>query len=300
LGTDLTAMVVDDLAANGFVPTNLSNILDVDTLDREIVKRLMKGLYRAAKEARVAVTGGEIAELGNRIQGFGERMHFNWCATAIGYLPVKLPAIDGRRIAKGDAIVALHCDGFRSNGYSLLREILDARFGASWHLEHFSAQKTWGQIALYPSQIFAPLVVKLRQSAISIKGIAHITGGGLIDNFRRVLKASGLGANLETLPSPPSFMIDVQKLGSLSDAEAYRYWNMGIGMLLVLPPSEVGKMLAIQRKHFKKIQCSVVGKVTGDPFIRITSQGASPTQITAPLNPKTKLPRLTQDHAQSD
>ncbi len=279
LGFDLTAMVVDDLAANGFVPTNLSNILDVDSLDQDIVHCLMKGLYLAAKEASIAVTGGEIAELGNRIQGFGDKMHFNWCATAIGYLPPKLPAIDGHRIRPKDAIIAIHSDSFRSNGYSLLRNILQNKLGASWHKAPFSAKQTWGQIALLPSQIFSPLLNSLRQSGIDLHAVAHITGGGLIDNFRRVLKTSGCGATFENLPAAPEFMTLAQTMGSLTDREAYRYWNMGIGMVLVTPVKNVDKIFRIQKMKFKKMTCSVIGEITRQPIIELTTKGANPTHI---------------------
>jgi len=96
LGYDLVAMVADDLAAMGFEPTNLSNVIDVDYLDPEIIDSLMKGLKDACNFAGITITGGEIAELGNRIGGFGGKMHFNWSSTAIGILPENLPdGIDG-------------------------------------------------------------------------------------------------------------------------------------------------------------------------------------------------------------
>jgi phosphoribosylformylglycinamidine cyclo-ligase len=288
LGFDLTAMVVDDLAANGFVPTNLSNILDVDRLDPEIVHRLMKGLYLAAKEARIAVTGGEIAELGSRISGFGEKMHFNWCATAIGYLPAKLPAIDGRRIKPGDAVLALHSASFRSNGYSLLRKILTGKFGAGWHQAPYNSQQTWGQVALIPSQIFSSFIGCLRQNKIELHGLAHITGGGLVDNFRRILKSSGCGAGLANLPPPPPFMLEAQALGSLTDREAYRYWNMGVGMVLVTPSQNIDAILRLQQKLFKKIGCSRVGEITRKATIQVVTKGANSTRLSENVKIKIK------------
>ena len=87
LGYDLIAMTADDLIAAGFVPTNLSNIIDVNHLDYDVVDQLMRGLHDAANFAQIAITGGEIAELGNRIGGWpGAKMNFNWCSTAIGIL----------------------------------------------------------------------------------------------------------------------------------------------------------------------------------------------------------------------
>jgi len=129
LGFDLVAMVADDLAANGIEPVNLSNILDVDVLDHSIVDELMKGLHDAANFSGIAVTGGEIAELGNRVGGYGRKMHFNWCSTAIGVLPKGGKPITGKLIKPGDTVIALRNPGFRSNGFSLVRKALAGRFG---------------------------------------------------------------------------------------------------------------------------------------------------------------------------
>ena len=90
LGFDLVAMVADDLATAGFEPTNISNIIDVNRLDRNAINALMQGLNEACNYCNMSISGGEIAELGDRIGGFGAGMHFNWCSTAIGILPAQL------------------------------------------------------------------------------------------------------------------------------------------------------------------------------------------------------------------
>jgi len=162
LGYDLVAMVVDDLAANGFEATNISNILDVDFLDSEIVDKLMQGLADASQVAKVSVPGGEIAELGSRIGGWGSGMHFNWCSTAIGFLPATLTEpISGISMKAGDAIISLASRGFRSNGFSLIRKVMQDKFGNNWHDQKFS-DATWGEILLTPSLIFAPLIHRRR------------------------------------------------------------------------------------------------------------------------------------------
>ena len=175
LGFDLTAMVVDDLVAVGCEPVNLTNILDVDTVDPSLVDELMQGLHEAAAAARVAVVGGEIAELGDRIGGWGEGMHFNWCATAIGVLPAGRQPLDGRLVAAGDAVVALRSDGFRSNGFSLVRRVMADEFGADWHREPFG-DDTWGRVLLTPSRIYTPLVVDLLTEGVALSGVVHVTG----------------------------------------------------------------------------------------------------------------------------
>ena len=135
LGYDLIAMTADDLIAAGFVPTNLSNIIDVNHLDYDVVDQLMRGLHDAANFAQIAITGGEIAELGNRIGGWpGAKMNFNWCSTAIGVLhPSLAQPLSGKTARAGHAVVALRSPSFRSNGYSLARKTLTRLFGENWH-----------------------------------------------------------------------------------------------------------------------------------------------------------------------
>ncbi|NOX88282.1 MAG: phosphoribosylformylglycinamidine cyclo-ligase, partial [Calditrichaeota bacterium] len=249
IGFDLIAMVSDDLAANGLETVNLSNILDVDFLDAAIVDQLMEGLYRAAEFARITVTGGEIAELGKRINGWGERMHFNWAATGVGILPEGAEVIDGSKVREGDSIISLKSRGFRSNGFSLLRKIMYEKFGDLWHHEPYSPQKNWGEALLTPSLIYTPLIADLIKSDIEIHAIAHITGGGIGDNLSRALKTSGLGAELNSLFEPPDFMLKVQELGEVPEDQAYRLWNMGNGMLLIVPPSRVDDVIAEARRR---------------------------------------------------
>ncbi|MCK4813771.1 MAG: phosphoribosylformylglycinamidine cyclo-ligase, partial [Candidatus Marinimicrobia bacterium] len=228
LGYDLIAMTADDLAANGMETVNMTNILDVDHLDHDIINELMRGLHAAAAFAKVVITGGEIAELGNRINGYGDKMHFNWCAAGISMLPEGMKPIDGSEIQSGDTVIALKSRGFRSNGYSLLRRIMEDKFGPTWHNAPYY-DGTWGEVLLTPSLIYSPLIAALRKTGHDLKGITHVTGGGLGDNFARVLKVSGNGAELTDIFEPLSFMPEIQRIGKVSEEQAYRLWNMGNG-----------------------------------------------------------------------
>ena len=258
LGFDLVAMVADDLVANGIEPVNLSNILDVNFLDSGIVNLLMKGLYDACNFAGLIVTGGEIAELGSRIQGYGDKMHFNWCATGIGILPPDRDIIDGGDIKPKDVIISLKSRGFRSNGFSLLRKILEDNFGSEWHQEFYDSDSTWGQILLTPSLIYTPLIVKLLKNNFKLKGISHITGGGIHDNLSRVLKGKNLRAILDNLFPPLDFMNKAQSLGNVDQETAYRLWNMGNGMLLIVDSSQSDGMVRFIEN------CGYQGKLAGE------------------------------------
>jgi len=281
LGYDLIAMTADDLIAAGFVPTNLSNIIDVNHLDYDVVDQLMRGLHDAANFAKIAITGGEIAELGNRIGGWpGAKMNFNWCSTAIGVLhPSLAQPLSGKTAQAGHAVVALRSPSFRSNGYSLARKTLQRVFGENWHEVPFSASSprppspgekgvpgdgrtesagspfssgeggrgdeatTWGAAMLAPSLIYSPGIAALLDAGLPLHGIAHITGGGVADNFQRVLK-NGLGAVLDNLFEPLPAMQRLCEIGDISAETAYLYWNMGTGMLIVTEEASAATVVA--------------------------------------------------------
>jgi phosphoribosylformylglycinamidine cyclo-ligase len=275
LGYDLMAMAIDDLICNGFEPAFISNILDVDVLDKATVDSLMKGLYNAAKESNVIITGGEIAELGNRIGGYGDGMHFNWGATAIGLLHKNLKGpITGRDVKEGDVILSLYNKGFRSNGYSLLRKILETKYGKQWHSAMpVGIKDSWGKIALTPCTIFSPMVVNLLNKKLVPHGIVHVTGGGIVDNLGRILKVNDVGAELNNLFEPEDYLLQLLQLGNVSFEKAYRYWNMNNGMLLIIPPKAVTKTLDVLKKS-KGCKVRVAGRVIRDKAIKIQTAKA--------------------------
>lgn len=285
LGYDLIAMVADDLIVAGFVPTNLSNIIDVNTLNYGVVDELMRGLHDAAQFSQIAVTGGEIAELGNRIGGYpGAKMNFNWCSTAVGVLHPSLERpLSGANVRAGQAVVALRSPSFRSNGYSLARRALTKAFGEKWHEQPYeqsgAAQSTdsneqlttenattWGEVMLAPSLIFSPGVAAVLDAGLPLHAAAHITGGGIADNFKRVLK-NGVGAELYNLFKPLPAMEQLAKLAGITPQEAYLYWNMGNGMLLVTDEVQAEAVADTLRQH--GYQAQVAGRITPEPGVTL-------------------------------
>ena len=265
LGYDLVAMVADDLVANGIEPVNLVNVLDVDKPDEEIIDELMRGLHDACKECGIAIVGGEIAELGARTGGWGPRMHFNWCATAIGVPRNGCAPIDGGQIEAGDTVIALKSAGFRSNGFSLVRSILEAAHGPSWHGVPSVDGRSWGEVALTPSFLCTPAVLALIDAGIPLRGAGHITGGGIPSKFGRVLKKSGLGARLDNLFTPHDFMRALIEMGNIPLETAYRQWNMGNAMLLVVPPTAVQAALSVLSA--RGVAAQIAGKITPGPIV---------------------------------
>jgi phosphoribosylformylglycinamidine cyclo-ligase len=196
-------------------------------------------------------------------------MHFNWCATAIGVLHEKLSRpIDGTDVHVGDTIISLQsCCGFRSNGFSLLRKTMTEQFGDNWHTAKYNETTTWGKMLLTPSRIFSPVICQLLDSDFHLKGIAHITGGGIKGNLERVLKVNNLGAVLDQLFEPLEVMKKMQELGNISSEIAYKYWNMGNGMLIVVAKSETEAIL--QKIKEASYEAKVAGKVVAEQRIQI-------------------------------
>ena len=262
---DLLAMVCDDAAAMGAEPFAITNTLNVRELDINVIEQLAQGLVKAAECARVAVVGGELAVLGERIQGL-----YIWDADALAVLE-RSKAFRKETIKPGDRIVGLRERGFRSNGFSLIRKILQEHFGPDWVHAPYSAEKTWGEVTLMPSVIYTPVLVDAvgayRESPKGqIKGAAHITGGGIPGNLPRCLPP-GLGARVCVEPLEP--MLKLQELGNVDDQEAYRVWNMGVGMLLITNDDMI---FEIARRH--GVEAQEVGEVIDEPKIVIENRGA--------------------------
>lgn len=265
LGFDLLAMVADDLAAGGFVPTNISNIIDVDFPNPVIVEQLMEGLRRACGEANTAISGGEIAEIGRRVGGYGGGMHFNWGATAIGILhPALSTPIEGAALRPGDLVLALQSRGLRSNGFSLARRILEEHHGPSWH-ELVWEGATLGERLLTPSKIYAPAITGLLDAGILPHAVIHVTGGGVPDNLMRVLSPLKLGAELTELWPPHPIMDYLRTLGDISGQTAYRQWNMGNGMLVVVAEEDGVKAL----DSLSSASARLAGSITPNHEVRI-------------------------------
>ena len=202
-------------------------------------------------------------------------MHFNWGATAIGLLHQNLRTpVTGRDVAEGDVILSLYNKGFRSNGYSLLRKILEEQFGERWHIATPKGKKdSWGKIALTPCTVFSPMVVNLLNKKLIPHGIVHVTGGGIVDNLGRILKVNDLGAELDNLFEPEDYYMQLLKMGNVSFEKAYRYWNMNNGMLLIVPKNAVKKTLDVL-KQSKGCRVRVAGRVIRDKVIEIQTAHA--------------------------
>ncbi len=264
MGYDLIAMVADDGICVGAEIFSITNTLDCPSLDKEIVDGLMEGLKKAALEQKIVIPGGELAELGGMLNGAV------WNATAVGIVE-KDKIITGSEVQEGDAVIVLRSAGIRSNGLSLARMILKNKFGDDWVHQDYGNGRLWGDVILTPSKIYHRAVLNIiggykQERKVNIKGIVHNTGGGIKGNLPRLLKKKGLGADLTDLPEPHEFMKKLQELGNVTNEEAYKTWNMGVGMMMIVDPSDVD--LVISSLNDEGIDAVVAGKVTSGTDIK--------------------------------
>ena len=265
IGLDLVAMCVDDLVCSGAEPLFFLDYISVGQLDPEHVTRLVAGVAEGCRQAGCALVGGEMAEHPGAM-GPGE---FDLVGFAVGVVE-RDRMLTGDRVSAGDVLVGLPSPGLRSNGYSLARRLMFEVAGRSvsdraWDDSHAPSV---GDELLVPSVIYAPAIGSLLDQ-VEVHAVAHITGGGLPGNLNRVL-----GSHSDAVVEPgswewPRIFSELQQLGSVSDEEMRKVFNLGIGMVAVVPPESAHKAIDVLRTagHFAR----VIGEVEpGHGEVRFT------------------------------
>jgi phosphoribosylformylglycinamidine cyclo-ligase len=233
VGIDLVAMCVNDLLTCGATPLGFLDYYATGVLDVSQAEAVVRGIVQACEATGCALMGGETAEM----PGFYPPGHFDLAGFAVG-LVRRDAVIDGRRIRPGHVLVGLPSTGVHANGYSLVRAIL-ARAGVSLDTPFDGA--TLGEVLLRPTALYVRPVLALRE-AHRLDGLAHVTGGGF-DNVARMLPA-GLAPRIDfgAWRVPPIFHW-LQEAGDVADAEMRRTFNLGVGMVLAVPPEGVSGLL---------------------------------------------------------
>lgn len=234
IGQDLVNHCINDILVQGGRPLFFLDYVASARLSPEQVAEVVGGMAAACQQAGCALLGGETAEM----PGVYMPDEIDVVGTIVGVVDYA-QIIDGTRIQEGDLILGLPSTGLHTNGFTLARQALET---VDWHLPHPELDKmTPGEALLKVHRPYLRQVNELKAAGIDIRGMAHITGGGLIDNPPRIIP-KGLGANLRwgTWPVPPIFRL-IQHLGQISDAEMCHVFNMGLGMLVIVPADQVKK-----------------------------------------------------------
>jgi phosphoribosylformylglycinamidine cyclo-ligase len=230
IGIDLVAMSVNDILCSGAEPVFFLDYFACSKLDVDVAEAVVKGIAEGCEQAGCALIGGETAEM----PGMYDPNEYDLAGFAVG-LVEKSAILDGTRVAAGDVVIGLASSGPHSNGYSLVRKVV-AVSGADLY-EPFDGERTLGEALLEPTRIYVKPVLAVMER-VAVKGLAHITGGGLTENIPRILPEA-LCARLEAAkwPRPPVFKW-LQRQGSIEEAEMVRTFNCGIGMVAVVAPAD--------------------------------------------------------------
>lgn len=259
IGIDCVAMCVNDVVCQGAKPLIFLDYIATGYLDPAKVEQIVAGVADGCRQAGCALIGGETAEMPD----FYPAGEYDLAGFTVG-LVGREQSISGERVAEGDVLVGMASSGVHSNGYSLVRKLV-LTDGRDIHTPvEALGGKSWGETLLTPTKIYVKSALAACK-ACDVHGIAHITGGGFIENIPRILP-DGLSAQIErgTWPVLPVFT-ELVKLGGLGDRQAYNTFNMGIGMVFAVKEEEADKLVAtLEEQGEKAYRIGRVAKTAAD------------------------------------
>ena len=253
IGIDLVAMSVNDLVVQGAQPLFFLDYFATGKLELESAKEVVAGVAEGCKQADCALIGGETAEM----PGLYGRGHYDLAGFAVGAVE-RGQALTGTDVAAGDVILGLASSGFHSNGYSLVRKVVDVSGVAYADKAPFAPHLTLGEALLAPTRIYVRSCLAAIRAG-TVKALAHITGGGFIDNIPRVLP-EGLGASVDAAEiALPPMMSWLANAGNVPHMEMARTFNCGIGMIVVCAPDKAAEAKRLLAEHGESV--SEIGQI---------------------------------------
>lgn len=232
IGIDLVAMCVNDIAVQGAKPLFFLDYLSMGTFVPETAEAIIHGIVEGCKQAKCALIGGETAEM----PGLYNTGEYDLAGFVVGLVD-NSKIVDGSEIAVGYQLVGIGSSGLHSNGYSLARKICFERLKLKIDDRIDLLGRTIGEELLEPTKIYSEIVRRLLRD-FHIHGIAHVTGGGIVDNLPRILPSSCMGLIQKGSWEVPPIFIFLQEAGKISKPEMMRTFNNGIGIILVVPEKE--------------------------------------------------------------
>lgn len=257
VGIDCIAMNVNDLLCVGAEPISIVDYVAVEEIKPDLLREIARGLWEGARQARVSIPGGEIAQVREMIKGEKDGSGFDLVATAVGTVSID-KMIVGKHVKPGDAVIGLASSGIHSNGLTLAREVLFRR--ASYSVNDVVAPLTHslGEELLVPTRIYVETVLAMRD-ALDVRALSHITSDGLLNLLRIV---ADVGFVIDYLPEPPPIFRLIQRAGSVPDEQMYSVYNMGVGFCVVVPDDQSDRALEIAREH--GIEAFVLGHAVAE------------------------------------
>lgn len=247
IGHDIVNHCVNDILVQGARPLFFLDYVASARLDPEQIATVVRGVAEACQYNGCALLGGETAEMPTVYHDGA----LDLVGTVVGVVD-RPKLIDGSTIEVGDIIIGLPSTGAHTNGYTLLRHIFAEQ---EWQTPNAELGTSLGEALLAPHRSYLHEIGRLQSVDVAIRGLAHITGGGIIDNLPRILP-KGCGAHIQRGTWPVLSLFDLaQRLGNIAEAEMFRVFNMGLGMLVVVPTSDVPKLTALLDESY------VVGEI---------------------------------------
>ena len=239
VGHDIVNHCINDIACQGAEPLYFLDYLGIGKLKSPLYENVINGIAEACACRGVALLGGETAEMPGM---YGDDYDLVGAITGV---VDRSKMITGRNISEGDIIIGLSSSGLHTNGYSLARKVLFDESGMNVNSCIENSNQTLGNALLEPHVCYWQAIKRILNSNIHAHGIAHITGGGFYDNVSRILPGS-VNAQIEPerLPIPPIFNL-IKEKGNIDNGEMYRVFNMGVGMMWVVPSSDEKEALSI-------------------------------------------------------
>ena len=240
IGIDCVAMCVNDIICGGAAPLFFLDYIACGKNDPARIAEIVTGITEGCRQSECALVGGETAEH----PGLMPDDDYDVAGFSVGIVDEE-KIIDGKRLAQGDTLIGLASTGVHSNGFSLVRKVLDVEHADLTSPVEQLGGKSLGETLLTPTRIYVKAIKALLKAGVDIHAVSHITGGGLYENVPRMM-TDGLTARIQlsSFPKLPIFQL-IQDKGNIPERDMYNTFNMGIGMILALPADQAQQALSV-------------------------------------------------------
>jgi phosphoribosylformylglycinamidine cyclo-ligase len=263
VGIDCVAMNVNDILCVGARPISMVDYIAIQEAKPRLLDEIAIGLCEGAKMANISISGGEIAQLQDIINGQEEGYGFDLAGMAVGTVALD-KFIIGKNIDDGDVIIGLESNGIHSNGATLARRTFFQQNNFTIQSEFSELDCPLGEELLKPTYIYVKEIMEMLDLGLAIKALVHITSDGFLNLTRGV---SAVAYHIEELPPIPPIFELIQKYGRIPDEEMFRVYNMGIGFCILVSPKDADRVISIARSHGKRARR--IGYATPDELRRV-------------------------------